>query len=71
MYLCIASTRKVATAASAIPPIATDPFGILKLKNENPASTSNNRPSPDKIVIISFHLIILIDCIYKKGFSYR
>ena len=52
MYLWIASTRKVATAAFAIPDMASCPFGIFRLKSEKPASATKSKPIPDKIVII-------------------
>ena len=61
MYLWIASTRKVATAAFAIPDIASWPFGIFRLNSENPASATSSNPTPDKIVIM---IVSSVSCLF-------
>ena len=51
MYLWTASTRKVATAALAIPDMAAEPLGAFILKSEKAASVNNSNPNPVIIVI--------------------
>ena len=52
MYLCTASTRKDATAAFAIPDIASLPLGNFKLNREKTASVRSRKPTPERIVNI-------------------
>ena len=70
IYLCTASTRNVATAALAIPDIASDPFGAFILNSENAASVTNNNPNPDITAILlpplSFAVPVPGKCEQKK-----
>ena len=81
MYLWMASTRKLAMAASAMPDMASCPLGIFRLNRENTNKTTSKRPrsvnssiiaavTPFRLVVVMYNTTMRED-LQIHSFCYR